>query len=111
MAYRQTETISAEAEANDAIDAAIEDAIADAQEERKREAVRSFLVRWTGRLVFLLGLATLGVAWLGEWDWLGLAGAILMMLAPGIGLMRLGGSLSAHAESDQAPINKHLLGR
>lgn len=111
MAYRETDTITAEAEAIDAIDAAIEESIARSREESRRTLWRKRLIGWAGRLVFLGGLVTLGIAWAVDSEWGSLVAVMIIFASPGVGLMGLGGSLSTHADGDKAPINNHLIGR
>ena len=84
MAYRQTDTIAAEAEAVDAIDAAIEESIARSRAETQRSASRSRLIGWAGRLVFLVGLVTFGITWALDSEWGILVAVMIMFASPGI---------------------------
>lgn len=110
MAYRKTDTIAAEADANDAIERAIQEAAALSRVAKKRQDRRARAGRWVGRLSFLLSLILFALAAALNSHELGMAAAAVLILSGGIGLMRLGGGLSVQGDSEQASVSSHLRG-
>lgn len=110
MAYRKTDSIAAEADANDAIEIAIEEAAALRQLDERRKARRAYAGRWIGRLSLLLSLVLFALAAALESHGVGVAAVSMLILSGGIALMRLGGGLSVQGESDQASASRHIRG-
>lgn len=110
MTYRETDTVSAEAEANEAIDVAIEEASALTRATAERKAKRARVGRWFGRGCFLLSLVLFGLAASLKSHVLGMVAVAVLILSGGIGLMRLGGDLSVQAKGEQASVNRNIPG-
>lgn len=106
MAYRETDTVQAEAEANDAIESAIEETMALRRLQEKRNVRRAQVGRWIGRSFLAMGLCFFGIALAFKSHGFGIAGVAMLILSGAVGLMRLGGGLSVQRDSEQASRNR-----
>ncbi|MFK8002902.1 MAG: hypothetical protein AB8H86_25260 [Polyangiales bacterium] len=110
MAYRKTDSITAEADANDAIEIAIKEAAALSRLDEKRRAKRARAGRWIARLSFLSSVVLFALAAAFKSHGVGVAAVGMLILSGGIALMRLGGGLSVQGESDQASVTRNIRG-